>query len=74
MKAPRPWHGVSSADQERLNKKLEAHEAQNPTIVIRDLAGTVIPDETPLETLAIPGGVEEIDHHPDAIETQPEAA
>jgi len=60
------WTKVEEPVRKTLEAALEAHEADNPQIVIRDLAGTVIPDGTPLANLTIPGGLQELDVHPDA--------
>jgi DNA topoisomerase-1 len=68
------WTKLDDDVQKDLNAKLEAHEKTLPTIVIFDLAGNVIPDGTPIESLCIPGGVQELAIHPDAEDTHTEAA
>ena len=43
-----------------LTAKLEAHEKENPQVVIKTLEGDVIPEGTPIADLILPGGVAEL--------------
>ncbi len=67
------WTKLEDDVKERLEKELEAHEKANPQPVIRTLDGEIIPDGTPLEELLLPGGVQELAIHPDAVEQKKSA-
>ena len=68
------WAKLDKAVQKEWQEKLEAHEANLPQVVIYDLSGNVIPNETPIEVLCIPGGVQELNIHPEAEQSHTEAA
>ena len=60
------WTKLEPDKQKELEAALEAHEKQNPQIVVRTLTGEVIPEGTPISTLTLPGGVQELAVHPKA--------
>ena len=53
--------------QADLSKQLAEHEKAHPPIVLRRHDGSVIPEGTPISTLLIPGGIAELEIHPDAL-------
>ncbi|HWB19801.1 MAG TPA: type I DNA topoisomerase [Phycisphaerales bacterium] len=61
------WTKVDPARQKELDAALEEHEKQHPQIVIRTLDGKVIPDATPVRDLLLPGNVQTLEIHPDAL-------
>jgi len=61
------WTALDEAKQAELTKLLEAHEKAHPKIVLRRHDGSVIPEGTPIATLQIPGGIAELEVHPDAL-------
>lgn len=67
-----PWKGVEDDRREALEKELEVHEAENPRPAITRMDGTVIPEGTPVEQLLLPGGVAELEIHPDAEVAPPD--
>ncbi|HVP72517.1 MAG TPA: type I DNA topoisomerase [Phycisphaerales bacterium] len=62
-----PFAKLEEKVQAKLVKALEAHEAENPQVVIRSLDGKVIPEGTPIADLTVPGGVQELPIHPDSV-------
>ena len=71
-----PWLGCSTfpkcrgrlsfakleEDQKRqLTAELEEHEKEHPQPIIRNREGRIIPEETPIEELLIPGGEAKLD-------------
>lgn len=66
------WSSLDEQQQAELEAELEKHEQAHPQVIIRRRGGSVIEDGTPVKDLLIPGGVAELEIHPDA--TQPEAA
>ncbi|MDY7109189.1 MAG: DNA topoisomerase [Planctomycetota bacterium] len=60
------WSKLDKPTQERLRAELEAHEKEHPQVVIRTLEGEPIPEGTPINDLIIPGGLAELEIHPDA--------
>ena len=51
-----------------LEAELEAHEKENPVPQIKRLSnGEIIPEGTPVASLVIPGGVAELELHPEAV-------
>lgn len=60
------WNSVEEGEREALEKALEAHEKANPVPQITRMDGTVIPEGTPVAELVIPGGVAELEIHPEA--------
>ena len=63
-----PFAKLEEKVQAKLGKALEAHEAENPQVVIRSLDGKVIPEGTPIADLTVPGGVQELPIHPDSVQ------
>ncbi len=49
-----------------LETELLNHEKKHPPLVIKTLDGTVIPEGTPVADLTLPGGLRELEIHPDA--------
>ncbi len=68
------WTAVDEATQRKLEAQLEAHEKQNPPVVLRTLDGRIIPDGTPIKDLLIPGGIAKLDLHPDALSVHAQSA
>ena len=62
---------LSEELREDLDERLAAHEKKNPQPKITRHDGTVIPEGTPIASLLLPGGVAELEVHPDAV-TEPE--
>jgi len=60
------WGKLEKAQQEDLEARLEKHLRQHPIDPITTLEGQVIPEGTPVDQLTIPGGVQELETHPDA--------
>ena len=59
---------MEQAEQEELEAELTAHEKENPVPEIRRLSdGSLIPEGTPVQQLVIPGGVAELEVHPEAM-------
>jgi len=61
------WTAVDEATQAVLTKELEAHDIAHPKVVLKKHDGSVIPEGTPISTLLIPGGIAELEIHPDAL-------
>ena len=61
------WTALDEATQAELTTLLEAHEKAHPKIVLKRHDGSVIPEGTPIATLQIPGGIAELEIHPDAL-------
>ena len=68
------WTKLEEKVQKELELRLLAHEKEHPQIVIHTLGGEVIPEGTPIGDLVLPGGVQELQIHPDWARSQPEAA
>lgn len=60
------WSKLDEEDQKKLEAALEGHEKQHPQPTITTLGGEVIPEGTPIRDLVIPGGLAELEVHPDA--------
>ncbi len=60
------WNAVDETVRDRLEKELEKHEKQHPVPVLRRHNGEVIPEGTPVQSLVIPGGLAQLEIHPDA--------
>ncbi|MCX4242141.1 DNA topoisomerase [Paraliomyxa miuraensis] len=61
------WSSIDEAEQTVLERELEAHERAHPVPVITHRDGKVIPEGTPVVALVIPGGVAELEVHPEAV-------
>ena len=61
------WTALDEAKQTELAKLLEVHELAHPKIVLCRHDRSVIPEGTPIATLQIPGGIAELEIHPDAL-------
>jgi len=68
------WNKVDEPVRKKLEAELEAHEREQPTIVIKTLDGRVIPDATPIRDLLLPGSVQKLEIHPDVRREHVEAA
>ncbi|HVH97079.1 MAG TPA: type I DNA topoisomerase [Enhygromyxa sp.] len=60
------WKEVPPELAADLEKRLDLHEAKHPVPKIARHDGTVIPEGTPVTALLLPGGVAELEIHPDA--------
>ncbi len=61
------WTALDEKVQAELTVLLEDHEKLHPKTVLRRHDGSVIPEGTPISTLLIPGGIAELEIHPDAF-------
>jgi len=61
------WTALDEAKQTELTALLEEHEKLHPKTVLRRHDGSVIPEGTPIATLLIPGGIAELEIHPEAF-------
>lgn len=61
------WSSIDPDVQKTLEVALEAHERKNPVPVITRRDGTPIAEGTPVASLVIPGGVAELQLHPEAV-------
>jgi len=61
------WSSLDEEQQKHLEQELEAHERKNPVPVITRRDGTPIVEGTPVTSLVIPGGVAELELHPEAV-------
>jgi DNA topoisomerase-1 len=68
------WTKVDEATQKKLMALLEESERANPQVVIHTLDGRQIPEGTPVTELTIPGGVQQLEIHPDTLPEQQRAA
>ena len=62
------WKSLDESTQVDLEAQLAAHEKANPLPKITRADGSVVPEGTPVEELLVPGGVAELEIHPDAAE------
>jgi len=63
------WGSLDEELKEELEKELTAHEKKNPRpAIVRLSNGEVIPEGTPVRDLLIPGGVAQLELHPDAVQ------
>ena len=61
------WNTLDDTEKEALEKQLAKHEKANPLPKIaRFTNGEEIPEGTPIAELVVPGGVAELQVHPDA--------
>jgi DNA topoisomerase I len=67
------WSSLDAAQQELLERELEVHERKNPVPVITRRDGTPLAEGTPIVSLVIPGGVAELELHPEAVADAPAA-
>lgn len=65
------WSSLPEDKQKVLAAELEAHEKANPRPELRRRDGTLIPEGTPVSNLIIPGGVAELEIHPDFLQSTP---
>jgi len=61
------WTTIDADEQKQLEQKLVAHERANPVPVITHRDGSPIAEGTPVVALVIPGGVAELQLHPEAV-------
>src|SRR5690606_24235520 len=61
------WASLDEAKQAQLSKLLSAHEKAHPPVVLKRRDGRVIAEATPVAELLIPGGLAELEIHPDAL-------
>ncbi|EDM77601.1 DNA topoisomerase [Plesiocystis pacifica SIR-1] len=60
------WKTLDEELRADLEARLEVHEAANPRPEIKRHDGSIIPEGTPVESLLLPGGVAELEIHPEA--------
>src|SRR5690606_30990082 len=60
------WKAVPEDKHAELEKRLDEHEAQHPLPAIVRHDGTVIPEGTPVTAVLLPGGVAQLEIHPEA--------
>ena len=60
------WNSVDEETREGLEAALVEHESKHPIPPIKTLDGQVITEGTPVVQLVLPGGVAELEVHPDA--------
>ncbi|UCD76729.1 MAG: type I DNA topoisomerase [Phycisphaerales bacterium] len=68
------WSKLEEAVKAHWLQQLEDHERAHPQIVVRTLDGKVIPEGTPVADLIMPGGVDELEIHPEAAAQSTAAA
>jgi DNA topoisomerase-1 len=61
------WTTIDADLQKQLEEQLVVHERANPVPVITHRDGTPIAEGTPVVALVIPGGVAELELHPEAV-------
>ncbi|WP_263429377.1 DNA topoisomerase [Nannocystis pusilla] len=61
------WTSLEDDKQATLGKQLAAHEKAHPPVVLKRRDGRVIAEGTPVAELLIPGGLAELEIHPDAL-------
>jgi DNA topoisomerase-1 len=63
------WAGKELSDELRasLEVRLAEHEKLHPTPIIKRHDGSVIPEGTPVVALQLPGGLAELELHPEAV-------
>jgi DNA topoisomerase-1 len=64
------WSKLEEELQKKLLAQLEVNDRENPQIVVKSLDGQVIPEGTPIADLVIPGGVADLEIHPEAQHTE----
>lgn len=64
------WTKIEDDVRQAWLKKLEAHELAHPQIIVHTLEGEVIAEGTPVADLVMPGGVMELEVHPEAARAQ----
>jgi DNA topoisomerase-1 len=60
------WTKIDKEKQEELTAALDANDVEHPPIVLTTLDDTPIKEGTPVADLVIPGGIAELERHPDA--------
>jgi DNA topoisomerase-1 len=58
---------IEPAERERLEAALAAHEKGQTRLVLETLDGRPVPEGTPVTDLMIPGGLQTLEIHPDAV-------
>jgi DNA topoisomerase-1 len=61
------WAKIDEATRSSLGAALEQHLAKHPPIVVTRLDGTPLPEGTPLTAILLPGAVQTLEIHPDAV-------
>jgi DNA topoisomerase-1 len=61
------WNTLADDQKEALEAELVGHEKQHPPPVITTLEGEMIPEGTPVVGLVLPGGVAQLEIHPEAV-------
>lgn len=64
------WSKLEDEVKAKWLEQLEAHEKAHPQIVVKTLQGEVIPEGTPIANLILPGGMAELEIHPQAASEQ----
>ncbi|MFY0537882.1 hypothetical protein [Nannocystis pusilla] len=67
------WTALDEEKQAALSKQLTAHEKAHPPVVLKRRDGRVIAEGTPVAELLIPGGLAELEIHPDALAAKADA-
>jgi DNA topoisomerase-1 len=60
------WTKLDEPTRQRLERQLDENDREHPPIVLETLDGKVIPEGTPISELTIPGGLAELEIHPEA--------
>ncbi|HGG57320.1 MAG TPA: hypothetical protein ENK31_05945, partial [Nannocystis exedens] len=60
------WNKLEEARQEELKQALADHYKENPPAILKRHDGSVIADGTPVQSLLLPGGIAELETHPEA--------
>ena len=60
------WTKLDKEQQAALTAVLEANDEAHPPIVLRTMSGKVIEEGTPVADLVVPGGIAELEIHPEA--------
>jgi hypothetical protein len=55
------WKTLDEEVLKELEVALEAHEKENPQVIVKMLSGKTIPEGTPIEDLLMEGGVVELE-------------
>jgi len=64
------WADLEDGRKTELEAALEAHETENPQVLIKDLEGTVIEEGTPIDVLMITEEEEQLEIHPEVLKEE----
>jgi DNA topoisomerase-1 len=65
------WSKLPKEQQDQWTAALDANDVEHPPVVLRTLDGAVIEEGTPVADLVVPGGIAELEIHPDAEAANP---